>query len=683
MSFRRLALGLSVVLVFAVVSATAGAAGSGPRLRSVNEFPSSGEADAGATPFGGSITDRRGRNHGDHQGEHGNSGKKSSTNPTLNLDFEGLNFFQQRYANNANQFSVEPPDQALCVGNGRVLEAVNDVIQVYDTAGHSVLPADGNTGTVPHVNGTVDLNTFYHYPAAIDRGTGVQGPFITDPVCTFDQATQRWFVVVLTLDVFPDTGEFTGKNHLDIAVSKGPSPVPLSNWTILKVPVQNDGTDGTPNHHCNPGDPPAAGDEPIHEPTNPTACIGDYPHIGADANGVYITTNEYDFFGDEFQSANIYAFSKKKLIAGDSSHALLETKNTVHGEPGFTVWPALSPPGQFQTRNGGTEYFLSSNAAEEAKCPAGCNGGPGTSKELIAWSLTNTKSLDSGSPNVQLKNKVLKVLQYAIPPKSNQKAGSVPLADCINDQTAPTIFGPGCWQLLFFSPPPPAVEGALDSNDTRMQQVWYSNGKLYGALDTALTLDKNRAAVEWFVVDGKQDDDGIKDAKVQSNGYLGLAGNNVIYPAIATTAEGRGIMAFTLVGNDYYPSAGYATIDANGVGKIHVAQAGVGPQDGFSEYPAFTSRPRWGDYGAAAVDGNSIWIASEYIAQTCTFTQYLGTKNSAGKYDGSRGSGFGRCNNTRGPLGNWSTRISKITPQAGKDDDNNDNGDNNGNNGGG
>src|SRR5262245_10584128 len=39
-----------------------------------------------------------------------------------------------------------------------------------------------------------------------------------------------------------------------------------------------------------------------------------------------------------------------------------------------------------------------------------------------------------------------------------------------------------------------------DSQDSRMQQVWYANGKLWGALDTALTLDRNRAGIEYFIV---------------------------------------------------------------------------------------------------------------------------------------------------------------------------------------
>src|SRR5262245_45033672 len=32
--------------------------------------------------------------------------------------FRGLNFFDQRFANGGNQFSLEPPDQGLCAGGG-------------------------------------------------------------------------------------------------------------------------------------------------------------------------------------------------------------------------------------------------------------------------------------------------------------------------------------------------------------------------------------------------------------------------------------------------------------------------------------------------------------------------------------------------------------------------------------
>src|ERR1044071_6589727 len=77
-----------------------------------------------------------------------NSGKKAKSNPGFNTGFEGLNFYQQRYARGGNQFSVEPPDQALCVGNGYVVEAVNDVLNVFNTSGQSVLPDNTATNIV-------------------------------------------------------------------------------------------------------------------------------------------------------------------------------------------------------------------------------------------------------------------------------------------------------------------------------------------------------------------------------------------------------------------------------------------------------------------------------------------------------------------------------------------------------
>jgi len=46
---------------------------------------------------------------------------------------------QQRLANGGNQFSVEPPDQGMCVGNGFVMESNNDVLQVYSTTGTPLL----------------------------------------------------------------------------------------------------------------------------------------------------------------------------------------------------------------------------------------------------------------------------------------------------------------------------------------------------------------------------------------------------------------------------------------------------------------------------------------------------------------------------------------------------------------
>ncbi|HEX9093182.1 MAG TPA: hypothetical protein VF902_04290, partial [Coriobacteriia bacterium] len=117
--------------------------------------------------------------------------------PGVDSTFAGLNHFDQRTANGGNQFSLEPPDQGLCAANGFILETVNDVMKVYNTAGGTVV-------------GTTDQNTFYGYQPAITRPAGPFGEFVTDPSCYYDVDTNTWFHVVLTLDIVPATGDFTG-----------------------------------------------------------------------------------------------------------------------------------------------------------------------------------------------------------------------------------------------------------------------------------------------------------------------------------------------------------------------------------------------------------------------------------------------------------------------------------------
>ncbi len=576
--------------------------------------------DAGAAPYNGPIVDRS-HSGGAGHGWPGKGGNRAKSNPEVQFSFDGLNHRQQRLANGGNQFSVEPPDQGLCAGNGFVMESVNDVLQVYSSTGTPLL----NGGAA------VDLNTFYGYPPAINRTTGVHGQFVTDPSCYFDKPTQRWFQVALTLDTLPD-GTDTGTNHLDLAVSQ--SADPTGQWTIYRIPVQDNGTAGTPDHHCSQG-----------------YCFGDYPHIGADANGFYITTNEYSFFGPEYKAAQIYAISKKALASGATSIAItqIDTTGAVNGNPGFTVWPATSPGDQYERDQHGTEYFLSSDAAEEAN-------GTGLSSDLIVWSLTNTQSLNSATPALSLNNIVLKVNPYATPPKADQKPGPFPLGQCLDDTTMTTPAGQGCWRYFVASGGPfKEVESSLDSNDTRMQQVTFANGKLWGALDTALTINGvNKAGIEWFIVQPSVDH-GLH-ARLALQGYLGLANNNLTYPAIGVNESGRGVMAFTVVGADHYPSPGYTSIDAKvGAGDVHLIVEGAGPADGFTGYTAFVGtlpRARWGDYGAAVPDGShTMWIASEYIGPgngtACTLSEYVSTNFS--------------CNNTRTSLGNWSTRITKLT----------------------
>lgn len=582
---------LALGLITPALSTTpAVAAGSTPAPTSTREFGPTIPGDAAGL---GGTTHRSKATHG---GRH--------TNPTSALvvdgaapgraeSFDGINFYQQRYvADHGNQFSVEPPDQGLSVGPSTVLESVNDTISTYS-----------KTGAI--LSGPTSLNQFYGYDSAFNRTTGKVGPNITDPVSYFDAETGRFYHLVLTLDVDAH-GDLTGQNHLDLAVSRTGTPTTAyTDWLHYSFDVTKDGT------------------------SSDGINLGDYPHIGADATGFYVTTNSYSLFGSTFGGAELYAFSKRKLAdpANDGKLAPVRVLGaTAQGKPSFGLAPATSPAGQYDGSSGGSEYFLSSQATPEA------GNNKGFDQRINTWALTGTASLDTNQPSLTLRQDGVTVDRYGIPPLSDQKAGNIPLGDRLGEP-----------------------EGQLDSSDSRMLQTVYAGGKLYGALDTVVNVGgQDRAGVAYYVVRPSTNPGGELKTDLVKQGQFGVASNNVTYPSFGVTDTGKAILAMTLVGADYYPSSSYVTLDPATLNpsSVHLAATGIGPQDGFSEYAAFASdgvhpRPRWGDYGATAFDGTGLWMANEYIGQTCTDAQYAADP---------------KCGMTRGVLGNWDTRISQIIP---------------------
>jgi hypothetical protein len=498
--------------------------------------------------------------------------------------FNGLDHFDQRFADGGNQFSVEPPDMCVASGAGFVLQAVNDVVNVYDGSGNLLVP-------------TASLNKFFGYPSAIVRATLTYGPSITDPTCYFDQSSQRFFLTVLTLDRVGTTSALSLTNHIDIAVSQ--SADPTGAWNIFSF----DATDAS-------------------APNCP--CLGDFPHTGADANGFYVTTNEFPWFGG-FNGAQIYAISKQALVNGTASSAIhFSGLDYGTGDFVFAVMPATSPIGEFDLRRGGTEWFMTA-----------LDAGSPFDNRVAAWGLTNTWSLNS-TPALTLDAAIVKTHTYGDPLPSDQKAGSVPLVDAIN-------LG------AFGAPTVTEVEGQLDSSDSRITTAVYTEGSLFGTNTTQLSVGgATRAGLSYFVLDPKVTGAGVS-AKLDGQGYVAVRNNNLTYSSIGLDKEGKGFITATLVGPDFFPSSVYVPFDKDdGTGFVHVAAAGAGPQDGFTETHFFTDpdfRPRWGDYSATSTDGRSIWLATEYIAQTCTIDQYLADTT---------------CGLTRSSLANWGSFISKV-----------------------
>jgi hypothetical protein len=192
----------------------------------------------------------------------------------------------------------------------------------------------------------------------------------------------------------------------------------------------------------------------------------------------------------------------------------------------------------------------------------------------------------------------------------------------------------------------------LNSNDDRMNQAVYVNGQVYGALNTVLKSPTGvtRTGIAWFGVTPTTG--ATLDGAVSSQGYVAVQNNNVVFPAVAADPDGNVMVGYSLVGPDYYPSAAYSWIGANGTGDVNVVKWGEGPSDGFTGYisldPGDGGVQRWGDYSAAATDeSGNLWFATETINQRCTFSQFLADTT---------------CGGTRSAFANWGTTIAQVNP---------------------
>lgn len=471
--------------------------------------------------------------------------------------FDGLTHRDQRLASNGNQFSSEPPDQGLAVGNGYVVEAINTAIRVRKTDGTVLLPAVG-------------LNAFFGLAPAIDRTTGVFGPFTSDPKAYYDTDTQRWFVTMLEIDQDAATGDFLGHSAVFIAVSQ--SADPTGAWHLYSLDTTNAG-------------------DPVNHPGCP--CLGDQPLIGADKYGFYVTTNEFPLFTSGFNGAQVYAMSKAGLESGTLGTAVAFGKLPLAEGPAYSLQPAITASGgSHASGQNGTEYFLSALDFNNS-----------LDNRIAVWALTNTASLDTATPAVTLQSAVIDSQVYGAPPSAQQKPGPLPLADAIQAG----VFGKASAQIL------PLV----DANDDRMQQVTWADGKLWSSLNTVVKPANGvvKSGAAYFVV-APGWSGGTLGGSIVKQGYLSVSGHSLVYPSVGVNAAGRGVIAFSVIGDSVYPSAAYAPIDAvNGVGSIRFVALGEAPDDGFTGYAFYGSRVgRWGDYSAAVADADgSIWFANEYI----------------------------------------------------------------------
>jgi hypothetical protein len=513
---------------------------------------------------------------------------------------EGLTLKDQRDSNGGNSFSLEPPDQALCVSDSQVIEGVNDVFAIYTKTGAKTSPPPPDTAK--------SYDVFFNNDAEIDRsvpdGTpGKYGPFVSDPKCYWDPELKRFYMTVLELGTDDVTGDFNGESYIDLAVSRTATPTTdSSTWYLYQIDVRNDGSsDTTTQADGGPAVPSHAG----------CPCLGDQPLIGADRNGFFITTNEFSIEGPEFNGAQIYAMDKAALANGTLKLQRIENDGpaglALAEGTAYSIQPATSPvAAEWSSEANGTEYALSA-LDFTAKLD----------NRIASWAFTNTASLLTPTPAVKVTSVVLPSEVYGQPPAVQQKPGPYPLGQSLKDKL-----------------------NLLNSNDDRMQQVVFSGRKLWSGLNTVVKTENGptTTGIAYFVVTPRTTGTGTApttSATMTRQGYVAVNRNSVMYPSIGVAAGGaKAAMVFTLAGPDYYPSTAYVRLDATGglLGPVAVYGVGTRPADGFTGYPEYGGNgvERWGDYSAAVADAAGvIWTAAEYIPGTFGYPPYLANWGTA------------------------------------------------------
>jgi len=575
---------------------------------------------------------------------------------------------------------IEPADQGLCEGNGYVME-VNNIgeIQLFNS-------------TTLATKGYVTLDNLMGLPSI---PTSMGGPWSSggDPSCLYDQDNGgHWFVTEIVsnsswANVGPFGGCFAAKVEgcfEGIAVSKTNNPTG-SYWVYFLDPNNVNSDPGKEN------------------------LLNDFAKIGNTRDAFLLFYDEFNLlcpptcpsgFGQfGFNGAQEFAFNKNAFEQGLSTsspffnvaYENMGNNKALYPIPvnkpfqpppaascfkgkyaGAVCWyqviPAQSPgPSSYDNSYGGTGYMVGS---------LDFLGAGDNRLAVFYWAGLSdlTSSGCSTCSGITFGHQLFTNLEAyrdegAACPASGggfcglgeQEAGTVPLGDHC------ALFVYGVTNLT-------CSESGIASNGDGVTQVSYAQHQIWTSVSTLITQqytvpapsetpastpsETHLGAAYWVV--NATPFDSSATFTLTGQGYVSAMHEDLEFPAIAAGASGfKAIMTFTLNGPDYFPSTAFGefTATSNGLSPttIHIADQGLAPQDGFTEYQGYPSpsdfpatRPRWGDYSWAIYDPtlNEVFFATNYI-QSAACSNFVSNPT---------------CGGTRDPTANWGTSVNYITP---------------------
>mmetsp|Transcript_16306 Transcript_16306/g.22261 ORF Transcript_16306/g.22261 Transcript_16306/m.22261 type:complete len:414 (+) Transcript_16306:710-1951(+) len=395
-----------------------------------------------------------------------------------------------------------PPDNNVCAGNNQIVLVVNNAMRVYSTTG-AILK-------------TVSLGTLFGNPA----GT------LFDPVCRYDTANSRWVIVV----------GFYRADTLGNLLSSGMYVLTTQTADITGVywsyylEMKN---------YCGNGQ-----------------CFADYPTLGQDKYGVWLSVNKFVNKGS-YAGSLVMGLRKASLYSKVAVTPCVFDNVKYSGTYNiFTIQPAsdLGTSGV-----DGTQYLLGNYG----------------STSVWKGTITGTSFVGVTCANLALSQTLMTGLQtMSTPPSSLTQKNAVKVA----------------------------------GDDGRMNQVTLSASTLYFTRAVA-TGTGTTSGVAYFAIDKTTN-------AIKKQGILGFAGWSVWNGAIVVNAAGYGVIVSTVL--PPFTTSTISSMYTQFTLAGGVISSTYYPNT--NNLCGFTSPQRTGDYSGAAIntDGVAYVVSMTASSDVCS-----------------------------------------------------------------
>ncbi len=429
--------------------------------------------------------------------------------------FIGLDF--------ANWGAGRPPDTVGDVGPTYFIQSVNSSVGVYRKS-------DGVRVAAFTLDTFMSQGNFGNFCDTDNFG---------DPVILYDTFEDRWVITdfAFQLDASDNVSPQIALQCL--AVSKTGDPV-SGGWNFYSI--------------------------------NTTGGLGDYPKYGIWPDGIYMSTNMFDYAASgSFQNPRLYAFNKAQMYAGSPTVQIVQ----------FDL-PA-------------TEFaLLPSNARLQTGTPPA--GSPNYLTEV--WNFLNTVSVykfhvDWNSISLSTLTGPFDSVTPTWWAQYSDVNGTVPTPSQANDTLYPRLMMQNQY-----------------SNIGGVESLW--NSQTAGAGNPTTNVSSAQAAVRYYQVNVTGGT--VAANTVQNFTYSPDATIHRYMPSSAVDRAGNFAIGYSTSNSTTHPGIKYAgRLSTDAINTISQTE-----QTLFQGTGSQNTSNRWGDYAAMTLDpdGCTFWLTSEYYAVT-------------------------------------------------------------------